>query len=82
MFEFPVTAFLFHKDVTGILQILDQLANLAWHWRKPSILWVILLLKEDHGLSNVHRSAESKADEEKTRSQEVPQNGGRMARGK
>jgi hypothetical protein len=25
-------------------------------------LWVILLLKEDHGLSNVHRSAHSKAE--------------------
>jgi hypothetical protein len=33
MFEFPVTAFLFRKDVTGILQILDQLANLARHSR-------------------------------------------------
>ena len=31
MFEFPVTAALTRKDVASILQILDHLANLAWH---------------------------------------------------
>ncbi len=35
-------------------------------------------LKEDHGLSNVHRSADSKADEEKNHSQEDPQKDDKM----
>jgi hypothetical protein len=32
MLEFPVTATLTRKDPASRLQILDQLANLPWHW--------------------------------------------------
>jgi hypothetical protein len=44
MFELPVTAFLTDLHATGILQILDQLADFTRHfWRNPAVTTLMMI---------------------------------------